>query len=206
MKIPSTIRAGDTVQWLDDAAVDALQRPITSTTHNLTYFLRTNKNAESATVTGTASGAGWSFTIDAATSAGFDAGAWYFQAVATAISDGAKTTLGAGSLTVLPSLSYSGTAGAFDGRSQAEQDLDAVTAAIRALMTGGAVREYRIGERQLARYSLTELLQLQSRLKAEVAREKKAEMIANGMGNPHAVFVRFGPRRIGYPARSGGLW
>ena len=195
------------MQWEDAAAVDALRRPINSSTHTLTYYLRTNKNAESATAVGTAAGdGGWSFTIDSTTSAGFDAGEWYFQAVATAISDGAKTTIGAGSIAVLPSLGYSGTAGAFDGRSQAEKDLDAVTAAIRALMSGGAVREYRIGERQLARYSLSELLMLQSRLKAEVAREKKAEMIANGMGNPHAVFVRFGPRRIGYPVRSGGHW
>ena len=206
MKIPSTIRGGDTVQWEDAAAVDTLRRPINSSTHTLTYYLRTSTGGEGATVGGATLGAGWRFTIPAATSAGFDAGNWYFQAVATAISDGAKTTIGAGSITVLPSLSYAGTPGAFDGRSQAEKDLEAVTGAIRALMSGGAVRQYRIGEREVSRYSLSELLELQSRLKAEVAREKKAEMIANGMGNPHAVFVRFGPRRIGYPVRSGGQW
>ena len=32
---------------------------------------------------------------------------------------------------------------------------------------------------------------LKSQLKAEVIREKQAETIANGLGNPRATFVRF---------------
>jgi hypothetical protein len=31
----------------------------------------------------------------------------------------------------------------------------------------------------------------ESQLKAEVVRERKANMIANGLGNPHNLFVRF---------------
>ena len=42
---------------------------------------------------------------------------------------------GAGSFQALRSLSYTGTPGAFDGRSQAEQDLEAVQAAIRAIVS-----------------------------------------------------------------------
>ena len=38
---------------------------------------------------------------------------------------------------------------------------------------------------------LTELMELESRLKAQLAREKKAEMIANNLGNPHSLYVRF---------------
>ena len=34
-------------------------------------------------------------------------------------------------------------------------------------------------------------IQEQSQLKAEVVRERKANMIANGLGNPHNLFVRF---------------
>lgn len=193
MKIPSTIRAGDTVLWQDGPALDALRQPIEPATHSLTYFLRTNANHEGATVTGVAAGSLWQFTIPSNTSAGFDAGVWYFQAVATAVADQAKTTLGAGQITVLPGLSYAGQPGAYDGRSQAQKDLDAVNAAIRALMSGGAVQEYRIGLRSLKRYELSELIVLRDHYKAEVVREQKAEMIANGMGNPHSVFVRFGP-------------
>lgn len=192
VKIPSTIRAGDTIQWADDPTVDVFGAPVASSTHTLTYYLRTNVNHEGATVVGVADGSGWRLTLPAATTTNFEAGAWYFQAVAAAIADGAKTTLGSGQLEVLPSLSYTGQPSAFDGRTQAQKDLDACQAAIRALMAGGAVQEYRIGTRSLKRYDLAELLALESRLKAVVARENKAAMIANGLGNPHSLFVRFG--------------
>ncbi len=73
---------------------------------------------------GTAYGTGWQFSIAAATSVNFDAGTWYWQAVAT--KTGSTITLGSGQSTVLAALSYSGTPAALDGRSQAQKDLDAV--------------------------------------------------------------------------------
>jgi len=192
VRIPTTIRAGDTITWVDLPTIDAFGAAIDSSNHGLTYYLRTNTASEGATVVGTAEGTGWRFTIASGTSSAFDAGTWYFQAVATATVGGAKTTLGSGQLTVDPSLSYAGSPGAFDGRSQSQKDLDAVQAAIRSLMSGGAVQEYRIGTRSLKRYDLADLLALETKLKAEVARENKAAMIANGLGNPHNLFVRFG--------------
>lgn len=192
VKIPSKIRAGDTIKWRDLPSTDVFGLAITSATHGLTYFLRTNTNHEGATVAGVAEGDGWLFTIPATTSTSFDAGVWYWQAVATALVGGEKLTLGSGQLEVEASLAYTGQPGAFDGRSQAEKDLEAVKGAIRTLMSGGAVQEYRIGTRSLKRFDLAELLALETRLKAEVAREQKAAMIANGLGNPHNLFVRFG--------------
>lgn len=172
--------------------MDVFGQPIDSDTHSLTYYLRTSTAGEGATVVGVAEGKGWRFTLPAATTANFDPGTWFFQAVAAALADGAKTTLGSGRVTVEGSLGYTGTPGAFDGRSQAEKDLEAVQTAIRRLMSGGAVQEYRIGTRSLKRYDLADLLALETRLKAEVAREQKAAMIANGLGNPHNLYVRFG--------------
>ncbi len=189
MNIPATIRAGDTVKWRDDASVDAFGNAVTSGTWALTYYLRTNTASEGATITGTAYGQGWELTITAATSAGFDAGQWYWQAIATAGSE--KLTLGAGQLDVLAALNYAGSPGAFDGRSQAQQDLDAVQAAIRAMIAGGAVQQYSIGSRNLTKMRLESLLQLEAKLKADVKREQAAELAANGMGNPHNLFVRF---------------
>jgi hypothetical protein len=189
VKIPSQIRAGDTIKWRDDAGVDNLGNAITSATWTLTYYLRFDHNNEGATVVGTAYGSGWEFVISQATSAAFDAGQWYFQAEAT--KSGEHVTLGAGQFEVLPSLSYTGSPTAFDGRSQAQKDLDAVDAAIRAIVTGGVVRQYSIGNRSLSKYDLSDLLALQSQLKAQVIREQKAEAIANGLGNPHNLFVRF---------------
>jgi hypothetical protein len=189
VRIPSQIRAGDTIQWRDVEGVDNLGNAISSADYVLTYYLRTNTASEGATVVGNANGTGWEFTIAAATSTGFDAGAWYWQAVATKA--GSTVTMGSGQLTVLRSLSYTGTPGAVDGRSQAQQDLDAVQAAIRALVSGGAVQQYSIGSRSLTKMQLEDLMTLESKLKADVKREQMAELMANGLGNPHNLFVRF---------------
>ena len=189
MNIPPSIRAGDTIRWRDPSAVDVFGAPITSASHGLTYYLRTNTASEGASVVGTAYDSGWELTISATTSAAFDAGQWYWQAIATAGSE--KLTLGAGQLEVQPALSYAGTPGAFDGRSQAEKDLDAVQAAIRAIVSGGAVAEYTIGSRRLKKMEMTDLITLESKLKAEVKREQAAALQAQGLGNPHNLFVRF---------------
>ena len=191
MNIPPTIRAGDTIRWRDPSATDVFGAPLTSASHGLTYYLRTNTNHEGATVVGVAYGSGWEFTITAASSDGFDAGQWFWQAVATATVGGAVTTLGAGQLTVQAGLDYTGTPGAFDGRSQAEKDLAAVQSAMRAIISGGAVAEYSIGSRRLKKMEMADLITLESKLKAEVKREQAAALQAQGLGNPHNLFVRF---------------
>lgn len=192
MNIPQKIQAGTTAIWVDDATVDIFGNAVDNSTHSLTYYLRTNTATEGVTAVGATYQSGWKTTLDTATTTGMNAGVWYFQTVAVNLSDSSVLELGRGSFSVEASLTYSGTPGAFDGRSQAQIDLDAVQAAIRAIISGGAVAEYRIGTRSLKKYELSELLALESRLKAEVVREKKAEMIANGLGNPSSLFVRFG--------------
>lgn len=189
MNIPPRLQAGDTIQWRDEATTDNLGNPIESSSWSVTYWLRTNTVAEAASVVGTAYGSGWSFTISATTSAGFNTGTWYWQAIAT--KTGAVVTLGSGSAIVDPVLSYTGTAAAYDGRTQAQKDLDAVQLAIRTLLSGGSVKEYRIGQRSIKRYDLAELLQLEAKLKADVKREEAAQLMANGLGNPRNMFVRF---------------
>lgn len=189
MNIPTTIRAGDTVKWRDDSTVDVFGNAITSSAWTLRYYLRTNTASEGATITGSAYGSGWEFTIAAGTSTNFDAGKWYWTAVAT--KDSEVITLGNGGLTVNAALTYAGTPAAYDGRTQAQKDLDAVQAAIRAILSGGVVQEYRIGTRNLKKYDLSDLLQLEGKLKADVKREEQAELIANGLGNPRNMFVRF---------------
>ncbi len=161
----------------------------TSATWTLTSYLRTNTAAEGATVVGTArSDGGWDMAITATTTGGFDAGEWQWQ---TRISSGATViTIGAGSTTVLASLSYAGSPDAFDGRSQAQQDLDAVQAAIRAIISKGS-KQYTIGSRSYTAQDLGLLMQREAQLKAIVAREKAAEKVAAGLGDPRNLFVRF---------------
>jgi len=192
MGIPSSITAGVDVVWIDAATTDIFGNDVTNATHNLTYYFRLNTAGEGASATGVAYENGWRVTLPAATSAGMDASPnWYFQALLTAISGGAVTEYSRGQIEVQASLAYAGTPSAFDGRTQAQKDLDSVQAAIRSLMTGGATQEYRIGNRSLKRYDLTELLALESRLKAVVARENKAKLIASGLGDPNNLYVRF---------------
>ena len=189
MNIPSEIRAGDTVKWRDDSSTDVFGNEIKSDEWTLKYYLRYNSGNEAHTATGSVYGTGWEFTISAADSATFESGTWYWQAVAT---KGSETlTLGYGTLTTEDNLAYTTWPGAYDGRSQVKKDLDAIQVAIRTLIAGGAVQEYKIGNRNMKRYDLADLIQLEARYKAEVKREEQAELIANGLGNPRNMFVRF---------------
>ena len=188
MNIPKKLRMGDTVKWRDDATKDIFNNDVTSTDWTLTYYLRTNA-AKGHTVVSSAYTTGWETTISSANSATFIDGTWFWQAVAT---KGSETlTLGSGSIEVLKGLSYSGTPSPIDGRSQAVKDLEAIQAAIRAIVSGGVVQEYKIGTRDLKKYDLPDLIQLENIYNADVVREKKSEMIADGLGNPHNLFVRF---------------
>ena len=190
MNFPARITEGDTVKWRDDASVDTLGNPITSADWTLKYYFRFNRNHHGATATGTAYSSGWEFTLSATTTEGFHADdTGYWQAVATKASE--AFTLGAGQFQIDANLAYVGTPAAFDNRSQAQKDLDAVQAAMRAIISGGAVAEYTIGSRRLKKMEMADLIQLESKLKAEVKREQAAALQAQGLGNPHNLFVRF---------------
>lgn len=188
MRIPSEITSGDSAVWDDSATVDNLGNAVTSADWTLKYYI---VGAGSLTLTAVAEGTGWRTTLTVAQSDTLEAGTYYWQAVATKgspeVTD--KLTLGSGQLKVNANLADA--EDGFDGRSQAEQDLAAVQAAIRSIVAGGGNQEYTIGNRSARKYSLADLLALESKLKAEVVREKQAEMIANGLGNPKNMFVRF---------------
>ena len=183
------IYAGDTVVFDVPAFKDAIGTPIDSGTYTLTWYARTNTASEGATIVGVAEGTGWRVTVPAATTTGFDAGLWTWQAIATYTT--LQYTAGRGQFTVKASAYYTGTPGAFDDRSRAEIDLSYVEAAIRTLAQGGMVQEYSIGGRSLRRYKMAELLQLRDDLKNEIAMERKAEKIRQGLGNPGLAKVRF---------------
>jgi hypothetical protein len=190
MTVPATIRAGTTVRWVEPPAVDLDGNAATSATWTLISYLRTNTASEGAAVTGTArSDGGWDMAITATTSSAFDAGTWYWETRAT--SGATVLTVGAGTTQVLPGLSYAGTPGAFNGQSQAEQDLVAVQAAIRAIVSKGA-KQYSIGSRSFTTNDLGQLMEREAQLKAIVARERAAEKVAAGLGDPRSLFVRFG--------------
>ena len=190
MTFPNEIRTGDYVQWRIPASQDVFGNSISSPDWSVVYYLRTNTGPIGATINSSAFNDGFQFTIASNVTATFTAGNWFYQAVANK-SGAEKQTIYTGQFKVLESLEYSGTAVNYDGRSQVEKDLATIQAAIRNIISGGAIQEYKIGTRTAKKYELSELIQLESRYKAELVREKQAEMIANGLGNPRATFVRF---------------
>ena len=190
MTFPNEIRTGDYVQWRIPASQDVFGNSISSPDWSVVYYLRTNTGPLGATINSSAFNDGFQFTIASNVTATFTAGTWFYQAVANK-SGAEKQTIYTGQFKVLESLEYSGTAVNYDGRSQVEKDLATIQAAIRNIISGGAIQEYKIGTRTAKKYEFSELIQLESRYKAELVREKQAEMIANGLGNPRATFVRF---------------
>jgi hypothetical protein len=186
--IPSIFRAGDTVRWRIPAGVNWLNERVTNADYTCKAYLRFNAGNEAKTIVGTAFTDGWEFVIEADSTATMNAGQWFYQI--HAVKSGDEVTLYEGQIEVKAQLIYTGTASAFDGRSTAQVDLDNVTAAIRGIINNKG-KEYSIGGRTFKYLDLPELRTRESQLKAEVVREKKANMIANGLGNPHSLFVRF---------------
>lgn len=189
ISVPEIIYAGDTIIFDVPAFTDPVGENVDSGTYTLVWYARTNTASEGASITGVAEADGWRITVPSSTTTDFDAGLWTWQAIAT--SGALQYTAGRGQFTVKATLEYAGTPGAFDDRSRAEIDLEKVEAAIRTLAEGGVVQEYTIGNRSLKRYKMSELLQLRDTLKAEVDRERRAEKIRQGLGNPGVARVRF---------------
>ena len=190
MTVPATIRAGDTVQWIEPPQVDLNGNPATSAVWTLTTYLRHHQNHEGATVVGVSrADGGWLMSIAASVTTGFDTGLWSWQSRIT--SGITAITVGSGSFETLANLSYTGQPAGYDGRSQAQQDLDAVEVAIRTLVAKGA-KSYTIGSRSYSSQDLSELIKWRADLKTQVARESAVERIAAGLGDPRNLFVRFG--------------
>lgn len=189
--VPKLVYAGDTVIFDVPAFTNSVGTQIDSGTYTLKWYARFNKTHEGAEITGVAESDGWRITVPSSTTTGFDAGTWTWQAIATYSSE--QYTAGRGQFTVKATAYYdsSGHPAAFDDRSRAEIDLEKVETAIRTLATGGMVQEYTIGGRNLKRYKMGELLQLRDNLKAEVDRERRAEKVRQGLGNPGVTRVRF---------------
>lgn len=182
MNIPEYIYAGDTVKWSEDPTNGR-----TSADWTMVCVTKDGAGHDAVTTNGVANAAGgWDFTIADETTDDFTVGTHYWQIYVT--KSGEKYTVGSGSFEVRAAVSLGGQT--FDGRSQAQIDLDAVKAAIRARISGDATVEYTIGNRSLKKEPLANLIALRTQLEADVAREKQAKRLSDGIGR--AVFVRFG--------------
>lgn len=185
MNVPALIFAGDTVKWNEPATPD-----YNSASWTRTVSFRHRTDADVLNIEGTAAGNGWDFTISATQSATLGTGTVWFQDYVTAGSE--RFTIATGSMEVQANVAV--TTGAFDGRTQFEKDLDAIRAEMRARIEGGSVQEYSIGNRSLKKMPMADLIAMESKLKADVAREVRRKRMAQGLDSGRAVYVRFGGR------------
>jgi hypothetical protein len=187
MNIPGQLSAGDSITWQDDAAHDNLGNVLSSDVWTLHYYLRAGTQA--LNLTGVANGPGWKTSIASADSAPLTPGVFYWQA---SVSNGSqRITLGTGTIKIIADLAFSGSPADFDGRSDNEKALDAINAEISARLNGGTAEEYTIGNRSLKKTPMKDLIAMQSRYNTIVQRERQAQKIAQGLGNPRQMYVRF---------------
>ena len=182
MLFPTKFRSGDTIEWTLNATTDTYGNSISSPDWAVTYYLRTNKSQQGVSVSSSADGDRFKFTMSNTVTTAMLDGNWYYQAVATK-SGNTPITIAQGEFKVLESLQFTGSnPKAFDGRSTAQKTLDLINTAIDNILKGGAIQEYKIGTRNAKKYDLAELYMLRTQYLSEVNLEKQAQLMANGYG------------------------
>ena len=185
MNIPAQITAGDSASWTDAPFIDAQGRLLDASVYTLKHLLR---GPAALDLTAVSDGKGWKSSLTTTQSATLTAGA--YTVVAQVSKSGERITVGSGRLTVLPDLSAQ--AAGYDGRSLAEKALaDAESALADLTRSGAKVKEYKIGTREARYYTAPELISAITFWKARVMNERTAQDIANGLGNPRNLMVRF---------------
>lgn len=176
-QVPTEMIAGDTWAWTRD-----LGDYPAGAWSSVWYFENAGKVFS---VAGVASGTTHTATIAAATTAGYRAGKYRWRLVVTAA--GVRKSVEQGWLNVLADPAAAGTN---DTRSNARVMLDNVEAYLKDpgnLVAGS----YALAGRSLSRWSRAELLVERDKLLAEVRSEESADRMAQGLGNPRRLYVRF---------------
>ena len=186
--LPANLTAGDSATWNDVPFLAADNVTVLDAgTYSLRYELR--GAGAPATINSTAQGTGWTSTISPAISAALTAGTWFWAAILTATN--ARITVLQGEINIKQDLSAV-TSEVFDGRSIAEIALSDAESALNNLTASGKkTKKYTIGTRNAEYYTAAELIIAISYWKVRVANERAAKSIANGLGNPKNMMVRF---------------
>lgn len=186
---PARFTAGDSFSFDLPAQKDNFGNEISSANGwDLSYYLRGNVSGATVDLAGSqAPGGGWTFAMTSANSAKFTTDTCYWSLKATKGSE--KRTIAQGTSKV--SVDLAAGSAPYNGASQAEKDLLAVQAAMRSLVSGGAVQRYSVSGRSVDKMTMADLLALETKLKTEVAREKQAAASARGERLRNSTYVRF---------------
>lgn len=182
MKLQNTIVQGETLNYIATLA----EYPA-SAGWSLRLIMNPRAGGSVVTVNSSASGDDHLIQVAAATTTAWAAGDYGFEV--WAIKAAEQYRVDSGQLQVLPGLMAA--AAGTDTRTAAAIGLANVQAMIRGTATSG-VRRYRIAGRELERYDIAQLIELESKLKSEVQREQAAAAMAAGRPNPRKLQVRLG--------------
>lgn len=152
----------------------------------LSYSLRAHESGAEIEITANESGSEYHVEVASATTAGYTAGDYHWQAYITRSSDSERVVIDRGTVTVKPNLD----AADADPRSHVKKVLDAIEAVLENRATADQ-ESYAIAGRSLSRTPIADLLTLRDRYRAEWHREQAAERIKRGLGHAGRVLVRF---------------
>lgn len=173
---PAKITAGDRIEWQKTLA------DYPAGTWTLKYYFR---NADGKIdITAGASGTDHLVDVAAATSKGWEAGKYDGQGIVSSGTD--RFTVWTGRIEVLPNFEL---AGSYDGRSHARKTLEAIEAVIENRATLDQ-QEYTIGNRNLKRTPLEDLIKLRETYRGLVRAEEQGQAAANGQGSGGRIVMR----------------
>jgi hypothetical protein len=178
---PDEIAIGETLEWRkvlpDFPPADGWA---------VTYYVRgAGRGFDQAAA---ADGGGWRVTVDAGVTAQMSPGKYFFEARAS--KSGVEHEVARGEMTAVVSIKGMSVTATLDDRSQAQKILDAID----ALVAGKATldqQSYQIGNRQLARIPIPDLIALRTRYAQVVARERRTRRLREGAPYLKTVYVRF---------------
>ena len=177
-QVPIELIAGDTWEWTREV----VDYPA-SVWSAKWYFERLDAKFE---VTAGASGDIFTATVPATTSADYRVGEYRWRLVVT--SGGVRKSIETGKTVVVTDPNAAGT---FDYRTTARYALDMIETYLRDPSNLNAAN-YSLNGRSLSRWSRADLLVERSKWKLEVKSEEAVERMAEGLGNPRRLYVRFG--------------
>jgi len=179
---PTNLQAGDLWGWKrTDLVTD-----YPSSAYSLSYIARREITGEKIAISATGSTTAYTVSVASTTTADYEAGRYHWVAYITRTSDSARIEIDQGVFEVEPNRATSSD----DPRSFAQIALDNIETYFKD-PTNIAAASYSIAGRSLSRWNRADLLVERERLKGEVARERRAEQIAKGLGTNATIRVRF---------------
>lgn len=185
MNVPSTMRAGDTIEW-DESVSDYPA----GNGYTLAFSLRSQGKAP-ITITANSNGNDYAISVAPANTTAWTPGNYYYQAYVFMSSNGVVTekhTLQAGQVEILANLTAADSQ--LDPRSHAKKCLDA----IEAVLEGRATRSelsYSIAGRSISLMTPSEIVEWRDYYSKEYADELNADAVEQGKDSSAQVKIGF---------------